>query len=222
MKRIIITVLFLTILCGCSKDSVKIEMKDKIYEGNGYKITMEIPEIHDDSEFSNNFNSEYITLADKMLNDFSSEAEKSDISNDYLNLKQEIKFNKNGIISIVGNCKAFTDSSHETLSRIVKNIDIKNQRNILLNNLFNDNEYITRINSYIEVMMQTNPDNFTGLWKTPVISENQNFYITQNGIVIFYNPYELSYYSKGFVEIEIPYEELESYLNPEYAERIWK
>ena len=83
--------------------------------------------------------------------------------------------------------------------------------------MFNDNTYVNRINSYISSLLQTNPEKFDELWKIPTVSENQDFYITSQGIVIFYPPYELSYYSKGFVEIEIPYKEIESYLNPNYS-----
>ena len=99
----------------------------------------------------------------------------------------------------------------------IKNIDTKNGVYLSFKDMFNDNTYLNRINSYISSLLQTNPEKFDELWKTPTVSENQNFYITSQGIVIFYPPYELSYYSKGFVEIEIPYKEIESYLNPNYS-----
>lgn len=222
MKKIVIIALFLTVLCGCSKNSAGIDIKNKQYEGDGYKISMEIPEIQLNSEFAESFNEEYRNLADSMLNNFSSEAEKSDVSDDTMTFKQEIKFNKNGIISIIGDCDAYTGGPHGTLSRVTKNIDVTTGRTLSLSDLFNDGEYVKRINSYIEVLSQTNPEKFADLWKTPSIEENQEFYITSKGIVIFYPPYALSYYSKGFVEIEIPYAELESYLNPEYSKIIWQ
>lgn len=221
MKKIIATVLIIITLYGCSKDSLKIDMEKKEYSGDGYNVTMEIPSLHDESDFSENFNTEYIILADEILNDFVTEAEKSDITKDSLTLKQKVRFNKNGIVSIIGDCKTYTGGPHGTLSRIAKNIDIKNGCDITFANLFSDKEYINRINSYIEVLAETSPDKFADLWKTPVISENQEFYITPDGIVIFYPPYALSYYSKGFVEIEIPYEEIESYLNPDYSKILY-
>ena len=130
MRKAIVAVLIITALYGCSEDSLKIEMKQKKYSGEGYKISMEIPELHDDSEFSENFNNEYTSLADEILNNFVKEAEKSDISEDALELKQKIRFNKNGIVSITGDCEAYTGGPHGTLSRITKNIDVKNKTNI--------------------------------------------------------------------------------------------
>ena len=200
---------------GCSDNTVKIY--EKKYSGEGYEMSMEIPELQEDTDFADKFNSEYITIADNTLKSFIAESEKSATAKDSLILNQEIKFNKNSIISIVGTCETFTGGPHPTTERIVKNIDTKNGVYLSFKDIFNDDTYINRINSYISSLLQTNPEKFDELWKTPTVSENQNFYITSQGIVIFYPPYELSYYSKGFVEIEIPYKEIESYLNPNYS-----
>ena len=213
--KIIFIPFLLIFLYGCSDNTVKIY--EKKYSGEGYEMSMEIPELQEDTDFADKFNSEYITFADNTLNSFIAESEKSATAKDSLILNQEIKFNKNSIISIVGNCETFTGGPHPTTERIVKNIDTKNGVYLSFKDIFNDDTYINRINSYISSLLQTNPEKFDELWKTPTVSENQNFYITSQGIVIFYPPYELSYYSKGFVEIEIPYKEIESYLNPNYS-----
>lgn len=218
--KIISVSLILIFLYGCSDNTVK--LYEKNYSGEGYEMSMEIPELQEDTDFANTFNSEYITFADNTLNSFITESESSSATKDTLILKQEIKFNKNGIISIVGNCETFTGGPHPTTERLVKNIDTKKGIYLSFKDLFNDDGYINRINSYISTLLETNPEKFDELWKTPTISENQDFYISPQGLVIFYPPYELSYYSKGFVEIEIPYKEIESYMNPEYANLIYK
>ena len=60
---------------------------------------------------------------------------------------------------------------------------------------------------------------YADIWEQPVIGEEQNecFYLTDDGLVIYYPPYELSYYARGFVEFVIPYSELYGYLKPEYV-----
>ena len=71
--KIISIPLLLTFLYGCSDNSVK--TYEKKYSGEGYEMSMEIPELQEDTEFSNSFNSEYIAFADNMLNSFIAESE---------------------------------------------------------------------------------------------------------------------------------------------------
>ena len=134
----------------------------------------------------------------------------------------KITLNRGDIVSIVGECHSYTGGVHDNLSRIVKNIDIKNEKLIAFDDLFCDDGYINRINSYIEVLSEQKPEKFSELWKKPIVTKEQKFYLTPESLVIFFDPYELSYYAKGFVEIEIPYDEITSFLNPEYSGRIIK
>ena len=39
--------------------------------------------------------------------------------------------------------------------------------------------------------------------------KKHNFYLTQDGITFYFLPHELSYYGMGFVEVAVPYEDLE-------------
>ena len=213
--KILIVPIILIFLYGCSDNTINIY--EKKYSGEGYEVSMEIPELREDTDFANKFNSEYITFADNTLNSFIAEAENTATSTDSLSLKQEIKFNKNGLASIVGDCETFTGGPHTTSEKIVKNIDTKNGIFLSFKEMFSDDTHVNRINSYISTLLETNPEKFDELWKTPTVSENQNFYITPHGLVLLYPPYELSYYSKGLVELEIPYKEIESYLNPDYS-----
>ena len=73
------------------------------------------------------------------------------------------------------------------------------------------------LNSRLEKMSRQ--AEYSDLWEKPIITDAQNeyFYFNDKGIVIFYPPYELSYYARGFVEFVIPYEDLYGYLKPEYV-----
>ena len=216
VKKIFTVCFMVLVLCACKGETVKTEIKCKEYEEPGYKVLIEIPEFSGNSDFIKKLNEEYITLSDNIFMNFKKEAEMSEIKNDTLELYQYIKINKGGILSIIGECEAYTGGAHGTLSRVVKNIDINGEKELLLDDFFVDGEYKNRINSYIELMIEEKPSEFKELWKKPSVGENQAFYINDKGIVIFYPPYELSYYSKGFVEIEIPHDELRGYLKPEY------
>lgn len=215
MKKVLCLALSLCFFTGCSKSAVKLEKEKKEYETDDYKVSMEIPQIKTDIPYQTQFNSDYLTLSDEIFNTFSAEAVKSDTPKDQLTMEQEIKLNKKNILSIVGHIEAFTGGAQNQLYRITKNIDLEGQRELKFPDLFTDGEYINRINSYIDTKMRENPNQFTSLWKVPKVTEDQEFYLSPKGVVIYYPPYELSYYAKGFIEIEIPYEELEGYLIPQ-------
>ena len=208
----------LCLLTGCSKSSVKIEMDKKEYETDGYKITMEIPSIKTDIPYQTQFNSDYLKISDEIFNNFSKESEKSDTPKDQLTMEQEIKLNKNNILSIVGHIEAFTGGSQNQLFRIAKNIDLENQKELSFSDLFTDEEYKIRINAYIETKMKEDPNEFSSLWKVPKVVEDQEFYLSPKGVVIYFPPYELSYYARGFIDFTIPYEEVRKYMKDEYRE----
>lgn len=217
MKKSVFLLLLALSLTGCAANGAKVDMQKKTYEGNGYSMTMEIPVIHGPADFAREINAQYTELCDSILNKFPEEAERSAVPKDTLKLTQKVAFNKNGILSIVGECESFTGGPHSNLSRVVKNIDMKNKRIIKLENLFADSGYTDRINSYIETTAEHSPADFRDLWKKPTMTSEREFYLSPDGLVIFFTPYELSYYSKGFVEIKIPYEEIRNYMNPEYS-----
>ena len=210
MKKVLFLALFLCLLTGCEKSSVKLEMDRKEYETDGYKITMEIPGIKTDIPYQTQFNSDYLKISDDIFNTFSKEAEKSDAPKDQLTMKQDIKLNKKNILSIVGHIEAFTGGSQKQLYRITKNVDLENQKELAFPDLFTDGGR----GGGSEAKREERREEFSSLWKVPKATDNQDFYLSPKGVVIYFPPYELSYYAKGFVEIEIPYEELEGYLTP--------
>ena len=78
--KILIVPIILIFLYGCSDNTINIY--EKKYSGEGYEVSMEIPELREDTDFANKFNSEYITFADSTLNSFIAEAEKLKASNE--------------------------------------------------------------------------------------------------------------------------------------------
>ena len=46
------------------------------------------------------------------------------------------------------------------------------------------------------------------LWGYNGVKENANFYVTDKGLVLFFQPYEIAPYSEGIVKIMVPYQEL--------------
>jgi hypothetical protein len=83
-------------------------------------------------------------------------------------------------------------------------------------------DYKTMIDEYIRTRIAEAdpeesmffPDTFTG------IADAQYFYLSENGIVIYFYPYEIAAYAAGFPEFEIPFEDLTDYIDTEGA--FWK
>ena len=53
------------------------------------------------------------------------------------------------------------------------------------------------------------PESFKG------IKEEQDFYLTQGSLVIYFTPYEIAAYAAGFPEFEISWAEIDDLINKE-------
>lgn len=220
LKRIAVLIGLIFILCGCDGSKLKIDIIKNDVSQDGAKIYTEVAEISGNSEFIKKVNAEIAEGIREETVKFQERAKESETPDDELKIEQTVAFSENGIVSLIVDCEEFTGGAHGELKRKVKNLDLDRECEISFSELFCDDKYPTRINAYIEQAMTEKPNKYADLWKRPLVSEGQEFYLTKTGVVVFYPPYELSYYSRGFVEFEIPYAELEGYLNPEYVKKI--
>ena len=91
---------------------------------------------------------------------------------------------------------------------------------ILIGNLYeNINSTYINVPGILNILTQENLVKETEVSYTYSDEQNEYFYFTDKGIVIFYPPYELSYYSRGFVDFTIDYEDLYGYIKPEYSRK---
>ncbi len=137
-----------------------------------------------------------------------------------LNIRQKLKRNNKNIISFVSEHYIYTGGAHGNTSWYPQTINVTADKphNLSLDELFSDKDYIKKLNTIISTMVKETPDKYSELWEKPEItSENKNrFYMTDTDLVIFFPPYELSYYAKGFIEFPIPLDSLNSILKEEY------
>lgn len=198
------------------------ELTSKDYETDNEIIYLEIPSFHGlgTKELNDEINDDYEEYSQELLNSFidiSNNSIENRAGKSKLEMKNEIKYNKNGLFSLVGEIYRYTQGAYGASDRRILNVDVSNSKIILLEDLFIDDEYIDLLNSKLEKLSQEAM--YSDLWEKPVITDKQNecFYFDDKGLVIFYPPYELSYYARGFVEFTIPYSELYGYLKPEYS-----
>lgn len=139
-----------------------------------------------------------------------------------LYITQHVKRTKDGILSFLSEHYIYTGGAHGVTSWYPRTIDTlaENPHDLTLGELFADNEYMEKLNKIIEKKVEDNPDRYSELWAKPTITqENQNrFYLTDSDLVIYFPPYELSYYAKGFIEFPIPIEELTPILNDRFKQ----
>ena len=219
IKNIKITalVVLLCTLAGCSGKGVKLELIDKSYSTDTIFADAKIPQLSGLSSESleQAVNDEYLKTVTGLLNEFSESAkETGDKSN--FSVETTIHYNRGGFFSAVTQVDSCTRSAHKNSYRITKNIDTKECIELKLSDLFADDAYIDMLNSRIDEEIKINSDKYTDLWEKPSISQNQRFYINEKNLVLFYPPYELSYYERGFVEIPLSLSDMSGYLKPEY------
>lgn len=219
--KIFIPILLMLMVGGCFKKGAGVNFAEKKYETDTSAVLVQIPEFKNltDSDFQDKINVEYADMVELWLNDFEKTClQNTEATEKFLfKLTQTVTFSNPYFLSVVGDAYIFTEGVHGTNSRIVRNIDTSKNRLISLSDLFSDAGFETAINREIMQMIEKNPEEYHDLWEKPVLSANhENFYLSQEGLVIFYPPYELSYYARGFVEFCIPYKSLSGYLKAEY------
>jgi len=223
VKKKIFTAFLCVVLAGCSAGGIK--YKNNIIEDNTteYSIYIEEPSISGlDNEYTTTINSEFTERSKAFSEDFKSRIPQYSSEKCELSCVSEAKFCSNDFISIVTEKNVYTGGAHGNLWKIADNIDARYKKKINLSDLFIDSNYIEFINMRIEELIKENPEEYCDLWQKPQITDRhqEDFYISEGNIVIFYQPYDLSYYAKGIIEFPISIESLRGYIKPEYTERL--
>ena len=212
-----VPVLF-ALLCGCGKD-VKITTIDKSYESESRIANVKVPQISglSSSDLESAVNDEFMSVTAELLDKFSESAKKIGEQSRF-DMQTVEHYNKNGILSMVTDYEYFARKADKSRFRIAKNIDTKKCIELSLSELFDDDGYIDAVNKLLSDSVAAAPEKYKDLWAKPKIMQNQGFYTDGETLVLFYPPYELSYYERGYVEIPVPIEELLTYMHPEYRE----
>lgn len=228
IKRLVVGVMILAVSgCGLFADKYGVKITKEEQETEYSSVSAEIIEFNGfkNKEYLSELNlslqkeiEEAITAFDALALDV-----KDDLPNgikSVLTVKQNVKRNSKKIISFVTEQYVYTGGAHGTTLWLPKNINVvsENPHNLKLGELFCDDNYIEKLNVQIARMVKDDPEKYSELWAKPKISKDNEdrFYITDSDIVIYFPPYELSYYAKGFIEFPISFETLNPILKEEY------
>ena len=218
MRKVLIASVMALLLVSCGAKP-KISMVNDSYETDYSEVKTQTPklDIPNESEFSAELNELFNEEVCKAVKDFDNEAATANIAaKSTFDISQTVNYNKNDFISITEEIYRYTGGAHGMTVRHTRNIDILKKQEIFLADLFAEKGYENTLNRMLEELKKNKPEEYGELWQKPEIKKNQEFYITDDDLIIYYQPYELSYYARGFVEFPLRLTELKGYLKEDY------
>jgi len=117
-----------------------------------------------------------------------------------------IKYNSNGILSVVFYNYQYTGGAHGTTVQSSKTFDLASGREYQLKDLFaEETDYVHTINHEVKKLMQERGLTESMLSPFESIRADQGFYLTNDALVIYFQQYEYFPYAVGIPEFEIEY-----------------
>lgn len=216
-KFVFLLLLLICLLSGCG--GVDVNLKSEKEETEQYIIDVKTAQIKglSDEIFQEKINNDFMSANENLIKSFKERFSANDNKVDSLKSEPIIYYGKN-TISIVNNIREFTGGAYEILSRKTVVIDLNRSEELTLSDLFVDDKWRDFINRKLSEIADNDSEKYSVLWEKPVIMSDQGFYINGASLVIYYPPYELSYYARGFVDFSIPLSELEGYIKSDYYE----
>ena len=148
---------------------------------------------------------------EKLLND-----DKNYIKYQYeVYINNEVTYHRNNIISIVMTKYEFTGGAHGMTYLETYNYNLLNGNKLTLKDMFKIGlDYKKIVNNFILQEINNEPEfYFKGDEGFKGISENQTFYIDNDGIVIYFGLYEIAPYYLGIPKFKLKFDEFSKYLN---------
>lgn len=217
------------VLCACDLTGIRSEISTREYETDFSAVHAETIYFSGmkDADFENSINAELEQAVESDVVAFDSEAQASTdkvrMGNKcVLDIKWKEAYNNNDFISVVEEKYIYTGGAHGNTVRIPRNIDLSAKKQVQLADLFEDDGYKDTLNRLINERIEEDSEAYKDLWAKPEIKEahQTDFYIEGDKLVIFFQPYDLSYYARGFVEFPLDTEELSGYMKEEYRRLI--
>ena len=215
--------------CSCASGKIKINNTVKEYQTDYSEVRAEIISFSGirDEEFEQQLNEGISKDIEGALVAFDTNAQESagklHMGNKCVfETDWSEKYNDKDFVSVVEERYIYMGGAHGETAWLPRNIDAAAMREIRLADLFAEEGYVNTLNRMINEEIQDNPEEYADLWEKPEIKDSNqtDFYIEDGDLVIFFQPYDLSYYARGFVEFELDLEELSGYLKEEYRRLI--
>jgi len=214
------------------KDGIRIYTKTVRYKDEYTEVNLKIPVIEgmENSELMAQLNQEF----EKKALDFKRETERITkevveeskaqgwpLRTGSVYIEYEAQVNDNRTMSISVIYYQYTGGAHGNYNKETVNLDLVNEKELSLRELFDgSDDYKQVLTKEILKQMNNDKDNlFPETLKDFKASDDLKFYLTDEGIVFYFDPYEVAPYASGIVEYKISYESLKDVLNENYVQR---
>lgn len=207
------------------KDGIKVYAKNVRYKDEYTEVNLKIPVIEGikNAEVMNQLNQR---LEQKAL-DFKKETERMSrevveeskkqgwpLRTGSVYTEYEARINENRTMSISVIYYQYTGGAHGMTNKETINLDLVNEKELLLKDLFAGSaDYLQALTD--ELVKQMNNDQeslFPSTLSTFKASDDLKFYLTDESIVFYFDPYEIAPYAAGIVEYKISYDALKDVL----------
>jgi hypothetical protein len=132
-----------------------------------------------------------------------------------------ITYNRNVLLCIVLSDYQYAGGAHGVTIQTAHTFSLSTGEEYALADLMNDGSgHVSHINSFI--IKEIENRGLSGAEITPFssISENEDYYLSNHGLVIYFQQYEYFPGAAGIQEFQIPYAELSAYLKPDLLEAL--
>ena len=179
------------------------------YEENGKCAEISYPVFQNDQ-----INQEIRKTVDGILNNFLLYS----AENSYLKMESEIKHQTPNLVSLIIDDECIKNNEgHPEKLRYALSYDLENKKLLTISDFLIGDEWHKTANNIMKEKAEKNSE-YDELWEIPTIEilDKENFFIKDGKIIVFYPPYKLSYYNRGFVEFEFSAEDMRGFLS-DYA-----
>lgn len=210
-----------------AKDTdTKVSSKPSVYETEYISVNIDLPVVSGinsnaqkliNDRIQDEINSSKSNVEKQAIEDGEqSKKSGSDIRKYNFTSKYKVTYNKNNILSIVLTIYQYTGGAHGSTTEVAYNFDTNTGKIGVLEDFFGeDKDYRTKILKEIREDISKEPQNYfiETINNLNGIPYNQNFYLEDEDVVVYFDEYEIAPYAAGIPEFKIPYAKFKSGIN---------
>ena len=124
-----------------------------------------------------------------------------------------VKYNKGNVLSLTTLEYVYTGGAHGSSGMHSYAFNVSNGRVYTLTDIFlPGTNFGERLEGLIKADIAANNKTY---YHFEGLNDNQAFYLTEEGLVIYFQPYEIASWADGFIRFIIPYNKISDIINPD-------